>query len=93
MKLSKEEFIARKIALLLLQLEPNNYEPDRTYDIVAHDGVQMAYRAMRSQTDPTWWEICGKPHWNERMMDLKEQLADNNTAAVLVATKRTERRW
>lgn len=75
MKLSHQDRVVEKIALLLLTLEPNHFEPDRTFEIATNDAVQMAYRANRAKTDPTWWEIVGRPHWNARMAQLRTKLS------------------
>lgn len=88
-KLTKQERVIEKIALLLLQLEPEYIynslmhlpEDDRTYkvyavyDSAANEATSMANRAARAiDIDSSWWKIAGKPHWNERMARLRVAL-------------------
>ena len=89
MKLTKQERVIEKIALLLLQLKPDYIyntlaymsEDDRmhkvyaVYESAANDAVSMVDRAARAiDVDPSWWKIEGKPHWNERMTRLRVAL-------------------
>jgi hypothetical protein len=74
MKLTKKELIAEKIALLLLTLDQNDLDDWVTFDTVANDAASMAYRANKAIEDISWWEIPGKPHWNERMARLRAKI-------------------
>ena len=56
-----------KIALLLLTLEKDNFCPEDTYDIFAHQAADLAYRVDRGLTDLTWRKIPGRPFFNEQM--------------------------
>jgi hypothetical protein len=66
MRKSNEERVIEKMALLLLSLEPDPHEPDRTFEIAANQASDMAYRANKG-----WWEIAGKPDFNRRMANLR----------------------
>jgi hypothetical protein len=74
-RLTHEEKVIEKIALLLLTLEPNRYDPERTLSIACNTAESMAYRAKKAMNgDPSWWEIVGKPDWNARMNRIKVRL-------------------
>jgi hypothetical protein len=74
MKLTKKELIAEKISLLLLSLDQNDLDDWVTFDTVANDAASMAYRANKAIEDSSWWEIPGKPHWNDRMARLRAKM-------------------
>jgi len=58
-----------------LTLEKDDHESAR-FSVAANQAVDMAYRADRALTDPSWWEICGLPDWNERMDRIRVALEE-----------------
>jgi hypothetical protein len=73
MRLSKNEKIVEKIALLLLTVKPV-HNSDVDVEAIAHQAADMAYRANKALDDPSWWKIPGKPNFNERMASLKKKV-------------------
>jgi hypothetical protein len=69
MKLSKNEKLIEKIAILLLKLEPDAREPDRTFSMAANHAAGMAYRVHKG-----WKEVPGRPYYNERLAHLRKAI-------------------
>ena len=69
--MTKEEKTIEKIALLLLKLELDEYEQ---ISYIAHEALDMAIRATKAEDDPSWWEIIGRPDFNQRMKHLRTKV-------------------
>jgi hypothetical protein len=63
-ELTHEERVAEKIAILLLSLSS-----EEAIESASQDALNMALRGNRG-----WWEIGGKPYFNERMARLRAKL-------------------
>lgn len=69
------ERVAEQIAVLLLSLDPDpSYDEDLPHYLahIAFNAGDMAYRARNAlDSDPSWWEVEGRPHFNSRMARIR----------------------
>ncbi len=70
-KLTTEEKVTVKIALLLLSLGTDETE---NFDHVVHEASYIAQRTVKALDDPSWWELPGRPGFNQLMARIRTKL-------------------